>query len=52
MSDLDDLFADDFVERKKRDTNSTDYDVNDLDWDYYEYYYGEGDNYEVEVGGK
>ena len=55
MSDIDDLFGDDFVERRKRETNTTDYedyDIRDLDWDYYEYYYGEGDDYEVEVGGK
>ena len=54
MSDID-LFGDDFVERRKRDTNTTDYedyDVNDLDWEYYEYYYGEDEDYEVEVGGK
>lgn len=52
MSDID-LFGDDFVERRKRDTNTTDYedyDVKDLDWDYYEYYYGEDEDYEVEVG--
>lgn len=57
MSDLD-LFERDFVERRKRDTtNATTttmtpdmYDVNELDWDYYEYYYGEEDNYEVDIG--
>ena len=57
MSDLKDLFGDDFVERRKRDTNSTDYDIddvdkNDLDWNYYDYYYGEDDDYQVEIGGK
>jgi len=55
MSDLKDLFGDDFVERRKRDTNSTDYDIdevdkNDLDWNYYDYYYGEDDDYQVEIG--
>ena len=57
MSDLD-LFEQDFVEtRRKREANETleedeeDYNVSDLDWNYYEYYYGEGDNYEVEIEG-
>lgn len=50
------LFKDDFVERTRRDTtNQTidyygDYDKDNLDWDYYEYYYGADDDYEVEVG--
>jgi len=40
------LFDDDFVERKKRDTtNSTD------EFDYNYYYYGDEDDYEVYVGG-
>ena len=57
MSDLN-LFEQDFVEtRRKREANETleegeeDYNVSELDWNYYEYYYGEGDNYEVEIEG-
>lgn len=52
MSDLN-LFEQDFVERRRRSaSNETDaYDVSELDWDYYDYYYGEGDDYQVEIEG-
>ena len=49
------LFDDDVVERKKREDLQEDSSVlfaEDEDYDYSYYYYGEGDDYEVYVGGK
>ena len=53
------LFDDDVVERKKREDlqenlqeDSSVLSLEDEDYDYSYYYYGEGDDYEVYVGGE
>ena len=45
------LFDNDVVERRKRE-DSSDVSTDGEDFDYSYYYYGEGDDYEVYVGGK
>ena len=46
------LFDNDVVERRKREDSSNDLLTEGEDFDYSYYYYGEGDDYEVYVGGK
>jgi len=46
------LFDNDVVERRKREDSSNDLSTEGEDFDYSYYYYGEGDDYEVYVGGK
>ena len=46
------LFDNDVVERRKREDSSNDLSTEGDDFDYSYYYYGEGDDYEVYVGGK
>ena len=48
------LFDDDVVERRKREDqeDSSNLFEGDADYDYSYYYYGEGDDYEVYVGGE
>lgn len=46
------LFDNDVVERRKREDSSNDLSIEGEDFDYSYYYYGEGDDYEVYVGGK
>ena len=45
------LFDNDVVERRKRE-DSSEISSDGEDFDYSYYYYGEGDDYEVYVGGK
>jgi len=48
------LFDNDVVERRKREDSdiSSDISTDGDDFDYSYYYYGEGDDYEVYVGGE
>ena len=47
------LFDNDVVERRKReDSDGTSNDLEGEDFDYSYYYYGEGDDYEVYIGGE
>ena len=46
------LFDNDVVERRKREDSSNDLSTEGEDFDYSYYYYGEGDNYEVYIGGE